>query len=123
MRILFAVWFFAHGVAHLPGFLVSWQLLSTPSVQYHTALLNNKVDVGSVGIRVVGVVWLLCCLAFIALSIAAMMQGAWWHEVAFVVLGTSLVLCVLGWPRSRIGVASNIVVAALLFLSTRFHWI
>lgn len=123
MTVVFAVWFVAHGVAHLPGFLVSWRFLSVPSLPYRTAVLANKVDVGFVGIRVVGVLWLLCFLAFILLAIGAMMRAAWWHEAAFVILSASLILCVVGWPHSRIGVASNFVVAALLFLSTRLHWI
>jgi len=38
-------------------------------------------------------------------------------------LGLSLVLCVLGWPHSKIGVASNIAVAVLLFVGTRLGWV
>jgi len=39
------------------------------------------------------------------------------------VLAVSLTLCVLGWPRARIGVASNIVVAVLLLTANRFGWV
>jgi hypothetical protein len=34
MRIVLAALLLAHGVAHLPGFLVSWQLRSFPEMPY-----------------------------------------------------------------------------------------
>jgi len=45
-----------------------------------------------------------------------------WHEAAYVVLGFSLMLCVLGWPRAWIGLTSNIAVAVALLTATRFGW-
>jgi hypothetical protein len=123
MRTLLAVWFFAHGVAHLPGFLVSWQLRTFPDLPFRTTILANSVDVGTVGVRLIGVGWLLSAVAFMALAVAAMLQVAWWQEATYVVLGFSLILCVLGWPRSWIGVTSNIAVAVLLASATRFGWV
>src|SRR5262245_46465483 len=104
MRILLAVWFFAHGLAHVPGFIVAWQLRSFPSLPFHTTVLANSIDIGRVGIRVVGLAWLLGGVAFAALGLAAMLRAPWWRETAYVVLGLSLGLCVLGWPHSKIGV-------------------
>jgi hypothetical protein len=46
MRIVLALLLLAHGVAHLPGFLVSWQLRSFPEMPYRTAFLGGSVDVG-----------------------------------------------------------------------------
>ena len=123
MRIILALWFFTHGVAHLPGFLVSWQLRTFTELPFRTTVLANSVDVGTVGMRLIGVGWLLSAVAFMALAVAATLRVAWWHEATYVVLGFSLMLCVIGWPRSWIGVASNIVVAVLLMSATRFGWV
>jgi hypothetical protein len=41
MRILLAIWFFAHGVAHLAGFLVAWQLRAFPELPYHTTKVQH----------------------------------------------------------------------------------
>jgi hypothetical protein len=70
----------------------------------------------------VGLVWLLGAVAFAALALAATLRVPWWRETAYVVLGLSLVLCILGWPHSKIGVASNLAVAVLLFAGTRLGW-
>ena len=123
MRIILALWFFAHGVAHLPGFLVSWRLWTFTELPFRTTILANSVDVGTFGVRLIGVGWLLSALAFMALGVAAMLRVAWWQEAMYVVLGFSLILCVLGWPRSWIGVASNIVVASLLVSAKWLGWV
>lgn len=123
MRILLAAWFLAHGLAHLPGFLVSWQLRSLPDLPFHTTILSDTVDIGRVGIRLVGLGWLFAAAAFAMLAILVMLRVAWWRELAYVVLTFSFVLCILGWPHSRIGVVSNVVVAFLLVISTRFGWV
>lgn len=123
MRILLAVWFFAHGLAHVPGFIVAWQLRSFPSLPFHTTVLADSIDIGRVGIRVVGLVWLLGAVAFATLALAATLQVPWWRETAYIVLGVSLVVCILGWPHAKIGVASNLAAAVLLFAGTRLGWV
>ena len=123
MRIVLAVWFFGHGVAHLPGFLVSWRLRSFPELPYHTTILGNSVDVGSFGMRIIGAGWLLGTVTFVALAAAALFRMPGWQDAAYVVLGFSLILCILGWPAARIGVASNIGAALLLFAGRRWGWL
>jgi hypothetical protein len=123
MRFLLAVWLLAHGVAHLPGFLVSWQLRTFSDLPFRTTILANRVDIGTVGIRLIGVGWLLSAVAFAVLAVATLLRVAWWQEATYAVLGLSLILCIFGWPQSRIGVASNIVVAVLLLTATRFGWV
>src|SRR3989442_1558863 len=54
MRVLLAAWLLAHGVAHLPGFLVSWQLHDFPDLPFHTTILADRVDIRAVGIRLIG---------------------------------------------------------------------
>src|SRR5438876_11104158 len=49
MRMVFAVWFLAHGVAHLPDSLVSWQLRDFSRLPFHTTVLGDSVDIGTVG--------------------------------------------------------------------------
>jgi hypothetical protein len=40
----------AHGVAHVPGFLVNWQIASFPDLNYRTTIFGTSVDVGPEGI-------------------------------------------------------------------------
>jgi len=120
MRIALAIWFVAHGVAHLPGFLVAWRLRDFSGLPFHTTVLANRVDIGTAGMRLVGVGWLLAAVAFAALAVVTILRVEWWQEAAYAVLGFSMMLCVLGWPRARIGVVANVVAVVVLLTAKRF---
>lgn len=121
MRIPLAVLMFAHGVAHLVGFVASWRLAPLEGITYKTTVLAGRVDLGDVGIRAVGLGWLLAAVAFWIVAVAAAMDQAWWVPAAVTVAIASAALSVLGWPDSRIGVYVNaaILLALVGFLSWR----
>ena len=45
MRYALALLLLGHGIAHLPGFLVGWQLASFPELPFSTTVLAHIVDV------------------------------------------------------------------------------
>ena len=119
MRWVFAFLLLAHGVAHLPGFIVAWRLRDLQGLPYRTTLFGTSVDVGAAGIRVVGVAWLLIALALASLAVAVTARGDQWREVLPVVLVMSTLLCAMGWPEARIGLVANAVIAVLLLAGLR----
>ena len=112
-----AVILFGHGVAHLPGFLVAWRLATLSELPHRTTVLANSVKVGERGIRVVGVLWLIAALAFTACGMGALGRAPWWRPVAVMAAAFSIVLCILGWPDSRIGAFVSVAIAALLLVA------
>ena len=119
MRYVLAILFLAHGVAHLPGFLTSWRLASLEGMAYKTTLLAGSVDVGDVGIRIVGVLWLLVAMGFIASGVGTALGVAWWGTLTAVVASFSLALSAMEWPEAKIGVAVNLVILAYLGIAPR----
>jgi hypothetical protein len=117
MRFAFAFFVLIHGIAHLPGFVVPWRLASLSEMPYKTTLLNGAVDAGPVGARVVGLLWLLAGLGCVATAVAALRGIPGWPAFALGVLGLSLVLCVLNWPDSSMGLVINLGLLAILFLA------
>jgi hypothetical protein len=103
MRYVVAAFLLAHGVAHLPGFAVPWRLLSSPELPYSTTMLSGRWDVGAGGIRIVGIVWLIVGVAFVAAAIGYARNLPWAVMAIASVAVTSLVLSVLNWPQARIG--------------------
>ncbi len=65
MRYALALLLLGHGIAHLPGFLVGWQLASFPELPFRTTVLAHTVDVGVVGARLVGAGWMIVSLMFV----------------------------------------------------------
>lgn len=81
MPPVLAVILLAHGVAHVVGFVVAWRILTLPEVPYHTTILAGSIEVGTGGIRAVGLAWLVTALAFAAVAVALLLQLAWWSQV------------------------------------------
>lgn len=123
MRIVFALLFLIHGIAHGVGFVVPWRLADFEEMPYTTTLLAGRLEVGAVGIRLVGILWLLVGVAFLVVGVAAWTRQAWWPQLAGGLAIVSLMLCVLGWPESRIGLVVNLTILVLLLLGARYGWL
>jgi hypothetical protein len=121
MRFVLAVLLVAHGVAHLVGFVSSWKLATLAEVPYRTAVFSGRVDVGDFGIRVMGVLWLFAALAFLVAAFAVATETGWAVRVTLAAVTASLILCVVGWPDARIGVAVNVGLALLLAIAARLN--
>ena len=116
MLTIIAIVLIAHGIAHLPGFLVPWRLTRPADMPYKTTLLAGRVDVGNGGIRVVGALWLVAALAFVAAGIAALTGLLPWRMITTCAATFSLVLAILNYPEARIGIAINVTILLLLLL-------
>ena len=121
MRLLLASAVAAHGVAHLVGFVSAWKLAMLPELPYKTMLLAGRVDVGDAGMRIVGMLWLLLAVAFVAAAVDVATDTGWAAGVMPVAAIASLALCMTTWPEARIGVAVNIALIVLLAIGARLN--
>lgn len=123
MRTAIALLMALHGIAHLPGFLNSWELVTLEELPYQTTVLAGRLDVGDGGMRMLGVLWLAMAAVFVACAGGALARGSWWLPWAAGAAMASLVLSAVEWPDARIGVAVNAFLLVALFLGTRFGWL
>ena len=123
MRTAIALLMALHGIAHLPGFLNSWELVQMEEIPYHTTVLSGRVDVGDAGMRALGVMWLAMAAVFVASAAGALAHGTWWIPWAASAAMMSLVLSAVEWPDARIGVAVNTAILAALVAGTQFGWL
>ena len=65
MRFVIAFFLIAHGMAHLVGFWCHRQLAKPRDFSYKTTIASGAIDVGDIGIRLVGIFWLLTAAAFV----------------------------------------------------------
>jgi len=122
MRVALAGFLFVHGIAHLVGFVVPWRILQAEEMPYGTTLLGGRLEVGDLGIRLVGLAWLGLTLAFLVCAGFVWLQRPGWPDTVIVLAGTSLVMSVLGSPAARLGIPINIVLLALLFGGRALNW-
>ena len=112
LNVVAAVILAAHGLAHLPGFVGPWKF--SAGVPYKTTILGGRLDVGDVGAKVVGVLWLLLAVAFVLLAWVAYAGAPWWPLGALAVASVSLLLCLIHWPETIIGVVIDILLIIVI---------
>jgi hypothetical protein len=108
-----------HGLVHLMGPGVYWQLTEIEGLVYKTTLLSGSLNVGEAGIRIFGGLWLLGALGF-AVAAAGMATGEKWARQ--VLLGTgvlSLALTCLDWPAAFAVVLVNLGILGVQWFSRR----
>jgi len=89
---------------------------------YKTTLLNNKIDIGHTGVRIVGLLWLFTAIAFMAVGAGLLTHWEGWVDAALYIAGFSTVLCILGWPHARIGLFLNLAIIIMLGISKKYGW-
>jgi hypothetical protein len=119
MRLVLAALMAMHGVAHLVGFAGAWQLAPAKEIPYKTTVLAGHAQLGDVGIRVMGILWLLAALAFIAAAGGAVFNARWWINAALIVTAVSLAMTIVEWPEARLGLVVNVAILAALLLLFR----
>ena len=123
MRYLMCAGFLVHAVAHFVGFVVPWRLVELEEAPYKTSQLAGTLDVGDLGMRIVGILWLLGALAFTLAGIGVLLGAPWWPTLAVYAGLFSLILSVFGWPESRYGVFINIALVVFLLIGGSRGWL
>lgn len=123
MRILFTLIVLGHAIAHLPGFIVYLRLAELKDMPYKTTILASSINVGDIGIRVFGVLWLIAALAFVASGVGAFTRLTWWQPIMLITAAFSLLLCILGWPDTRFGLLVNLALIVFLLVNRQTGWL
>jgi hypothetical protein len=113
IRIIIAIVLMIHGLIHLLGFVVPWRLATVDGLTYKTTVLAGRFDVGERGTRVIGLLWLVAAVGFVAAGIAVLTLHPWWPALLLIIALFSLIITLLGWPEAQIGVLINLIILAL----------
>ena len=114
MNIAAAVILFAHGLAHLVGFVGPWRL--NARVPYKTTILADRVDIGNLGAKIVGLLWLFLAIDFALVAWGASAGATWWPLAALATALVSLVLCLLTWPDAMYGAFVDIGIIVVIMV-------
>jgi hypothetical protein len=116
MRLLAALFLFAHGVAHLVGFRAAFW---TPISGLRTSLLGGLVGIGPFGYRALGVAWLLVALGYWLSAGMLLARSAGFLHCALLTTLVSASMCLLFWPEARIGLLLDVLLLAGLLASSQ----
>jgi hypothetical protein len=122
INVLVAIYLIVHGIIHVIGFVTNFQIAEFEEITYSTTVLDGRLEIGDVGARVLGIVWLLVAVAFVVSGVAIFFSPSWWWSFTLAVTVVSLILTILGWPDARFGVLANVVILVFLFIGPRLGW-
>jgi hypothetical protein len=112
MRIVVAVGLALHGLLHLIGFVVPWQIAQIDGFPYATSTAWRDIALGDQGAKLLGVCWLVAAIGFwvAALGVA---QGTPWATLAIAATAAlSAVLCVGVAPVANAGFVIDVMLLA-----------
>ena len=102
------------GSAICPGSSVRGRL--SARFPYKTTILAGRLDVGDVGAKVVGALWLLLVIDFALVAWAAYEGASWWPLGTLAAASASLLLCLVDWPETSIGVVVDIALILIIVI-------
>jgi hypothetical protein len=116
MQTVLAVFVALHGLAHLVGFAGAWQLGEPGRVLHKSNIFGGRFKLSSSQLRLAGLLWLICALAFIVVAVLQHAVSPFFPAVALGVAATSGLLCLAFLPEARIGLAINVMIIAAVLL-------
>jgi hypothetical protein len=108
---------FAHGLIHLIGVAVYWQLAVVNEIPYKTTLLGGRWEIGDSGMRVFGLLWFLGTIGFVVAAAGMVFRTTWWQPVLLVTTLFSLVITILDWDAAKFGAITNIIILIIIFVT------
>lgn len=109
-----------HGLIHLIGFAVPWQLARLEGMAYTVNGLSGALDLGPVPGRILGLGWLALAVGFVSAGAGVLRDRGWALSLTAVLAVWSLALCVLGLPGTVVGIVVNVLIlGALAEVETR----
>ena len=101
-----------HGVIHLIGFVSPWRIAMLDGFVYRTSIFNGTLDVGDVGVRVIGLVWLGLTIGFVTAGYGVWRGRPWAVGLAGGLAIVSLIVCAAGLPETAAGIAIDLAILA-----------
>lgn len=113
-----AFFVFTHGLVHLIGVVVYWQLAEVEEFPpYKTTLFNGRWEIGDIGMRIYGLLWLIATLGFVVAAVGMVIQQDWWIPMLFGTSIFSLVVNALDWEWAKYGVILDILILAVMVVT------
>lgn len=114
-RIVATIYVLVHGLIHLIGFVVPWRIVEFADLEYSTKIFFEQIDIGDVGQRIWGLVWLGITLAYLPATYGVATDADWTNSVLVPATVASLVVCVLGLPDTVVGILANVIILGVIF--------
>jgi hypothetical protein len=124
MKIALAVFLFINSFVHFTGFIVFWRNVQRNINQrYRRVFLRKDPTMERIGFRVIAILYFLTALAFFLFGIEILTGfNLFWNNIWRVTI-LSLIFCIIGWPRAKLGVIANTILILFLIMNSYHSWV
>ncbi len=119
-RRIVAAFLAAHGIAHLAGFAWPWWLMA--QAPYTEPSPNGAMLSSVTAMAVMSSLWLVVAATFMVAALAVFDRRRAWRRITAAAALGSLVLCLLSWPGSLLGIPINVAILIGLRQTRRPAW-
>lgn len=116
IKIVYSVFLLIHGFAHLVGFLVNWKIIKNKDIQYKTTIFHGKYDIGTLGTKIIGLVWLLIGIYFGYMGYISFTNPLIYIDIVLYIAINSFLLTFSSLPDTKFGIIANIFLITFLLL-------
>jgi hypothetical protein len=116
-RYLVGGLFALHGLIHAIGFSATWRL-GQATVVSATPTYPSGLGEGTSAVRVLGVLWVVAMVAFLAAAVGVVTVAPWWKGLAAGAAVLSLLLCLAWWNDAKAGVVIDLLILVGLVIAT-----
>ena len=113
-RIGIAIFFVLHAIAHAPGILGAWKIVEFEDASFRPNVLLT--DASDTLVAVLGALWLLAALGYLAAAVGLFRNDQWWRTATFLAALVSLGMSTLWMEDAIVGLMINIAILTALFL-------
>lgn len=101
-----------HGIAHLPAVLGSWGIATFEDVSTQPNVWMTNAGDGA--LYLLGSIWLLAAMSFVAAGFGAIRRLTWWPVTAALAIVLSVPMTILWQNDAAIGLVLNAVLMAIM---------
>ncbi|HPN38370.1 MAG TPA: hypothetical protein PL041_08195 [Melioribacteraceae bacterium] len=116
VNIIFIIILVAHAIAHLPGFVMSFKLAKIKELPYSTKVFFKKIEIGEIGIKIYGLIWLVLSLIFFTAVILIIFEMPVFKITIITASILSFLISVLGLPETKFGIIINSLIIFYLII-------
>ncbi len=114
LRLAAAAVLAVHGLIHLIGFVVPWELASVQGYPLKDSVLSSSIAVSDMTVHVLGVLWLVAAIGFVVAAVGLARRATWSIPLIALTSVVSIVLCVLGSPEAAAGAVMSAAILLVL---------
>jgi hypothetical protein len=116
MRVAFAVLVLVHALAHGVGFLTQTFLVGVEDTTTNPAFLISGFERDHRFVRLLGVLWLIIGIGFVAAGIGLLQEADWTLPLLVVSTGASTALSIMWVKEAPFGLVANVIIIAILLI-------